>query len=274
MIKQTSTLPPDASDVAGDLGAATAEVVRLRALISKISAEMDVDDANRQDLASSKLEHQSFRGGSLNVMLSQAVGFVDRILAEGYENIPPGGRYAGLRNLRSFLRSPALCVMLARKNVQEDLRKKVESTDDQAINDYIVGHYASSDSVHDVSMVRERAKTKFGKAMKKLKGNLMLAAMMGARSPKTEKRNRTSSFIRDSPHLTHLKITDETKRQLDTALTKMGDFDFDVWDLVPLTGNQPLMVCGMELFKRWDVDTKVNIKDDLTVAFFAKLEKG
>ena len=123
-------------------------------------------------------------------MLSQAVEFVDRLLTEGYENIPPNGRYAGFRNLRSFLKSPALTVMLARKNVQEDLRKRVESTDDQDMNDYIIGHYASSDSIHDVSMVRERAKTKFGNAMMKLKGNLMLAALLGGKKQKEERRKR------------------------------------------------------------------------------------
>jgi hypothetical protein len=67
-------------------------------------------------------------------MLAAAGGFVDRLLAEGYEGVGEGGRAAGFRNLRSFLRSPALAVMLARKNVQEDLRKRVESTDDQDIN--------------------------------------------------------------------------------------------------------------------------------------------
>ena len=54
----------------------------------------------------------------------------------------------------------------------------------------------------------------------------------------------------------------------------MGDFDFDVWDLVPLTGNQPLMVCGMELFKRWEIDTRLGIKDEMTLKFFMALEKG
>jgi hypothetical protein len=138
--------------------------------------------------------------------------------------------------------------------------------------DYIIGHYASSDSIHDVSMIRERAKTKFGNAMKKLKGNLMLAALLGAK--KKQQRKRTSSFIASSPHLTHLKVSSAQKRELDVVLMKMSDFDFDVWDLVPITNNQPLMVTGMELFKRWELDTRLDIKDDLTLRFFQGLEKG
>ena len=67
-----------------------------------------------------------------------------------------------------------------------------------------------------------------------------------------------------SAHLTHLKLNERTKGLLEVILAKMGDFNFDVWQLVPLTNQQPLLVCGMELFKRWELDTRLNIKDDVS----------
>ncbi len=263
--------PSDASDIT-DLDGALEEVRSLRSLARGLRDEMETDDSNRLDLISQKLDHQSFRGGSLNMLLSQSLSFVNLIVEEGYSSIPASKRYAGLRTLSSFLKSPALNVMLARKNVQEDLRKRVESHADEEINEYIIGHYASSGSVHDVSMIRERAKTKFGNAMKKLKGQFLLAQLIGDK--KKQKRKRTSSFIASSPHLTHLKVSDQQKRQLDVVLMKMDDFEFDVWDLVPITNNQPLLITGLELFKRWELDTRLEIKDELTAKFFVALEKG
>jgi len=170
-----------------------------------------------------------------------------------------------LKNLQAFLKSPALNVMLARKNVQEDLRKKVENHEDEDISDYIIGHYASSNSVHDVTLVRERAKTKFNNAMAKLKSRLILNQLLTAKRAEQEQnvRKRTASFMASSPHLSRLKIDNEQKLKMEVVLKKMGDFNFDVWELVPLTNNQPLLVTGMELFKRWELDSRLKIKDDM-----------
>jgi hypothetical protein len=58
------------------------------------------------------------------------------------------------------------------------------------------------------------------------------------------------------------------------VLQKMGDFNFDVWELVSITNNQPLLVTGMELFKRWELDTRLDMKDDMIAKFFSALEGG
>ena len=78
--------------------------------------------------------------------------------------------------------------MLARKNVQEDLRKQVQATDDEEINEYIIGHYASSNSIHDVSLIRERARTKFGNALAKLKGKFMLSQLLAGKKKEQDTR--------------------------------------------------------------------------------------
>jgi hypothetical protein len=122
-----------------------------------------------------------------------------------------------MKNLQDFLKSPALNVMLARKNVQEDLRKQVENHDDEAISDYIIGHYASSNSVHDVSLVRERAKTKFTNALAKLKGRFMLNQLIGA-NKKQDVRKRTASFMASSPHMSHVKLDDQQKGKMEVSV--------------------------------------------------------
>ncbi|GMH59968.1 hypothetical protein TrRE_jg3523 [Triparma retinervis] len=274
LLEKEAALPDDAADLEGrDLEDVKAEVVALRKLCARTQSAREVDRLNRSDILAQKMDSHSFRGGSLNAMLKNAAGFVDDVLKDGYENLPPSKRYQGMKNLQDFLKSPALNVILARKNVQEDLRKQVEDQDDDAISDYIIGHYASSNSVHDVSLVRERAKTKFTNALAKLKGRFMLNQLIGA-NKKQDVRKRTASFMASSPHLSHLKIDDTRKAKMELVLEKMGDFNFDVWELVPITNNQPLLVTGMELFKRWELDTRLDLKDDLIAKFFSALEAG
>ena len=113
----------------------------------------------------------------------------------------------GFQTLKSTLASPTLSVMLARHTATETLQKKLDSHDED-VNDFIIGHYANSDSIHDVSLVRQRAKTKFSSALKKLKVNIMVSSMMGAMTPKT--RQRTSSFFAGSNN--HLKVSERSER--------------------------------------------------------------
>mmetsp|Transcript_14330 Transcript_14330/g.29485 ORF Transcript_14330/g.29485 Transcript_14330/m.29485 type:complete len:613 (-) Transcript_14330:64-1902(-) len=272
-LEEETALPDDAGDLEGrDPEEIKRELVKLRKFCQRAQDARETDQRNRSDILSQKMDHHSFRGGSLNGMLQKAVAFTESVLKEGYENISPSQRYAGMKNLQNFLNSPALNVMLARKNVQEDLRKQVASNADEDISDYIIGHYASSNNVHDVSLVRERAKTKFTNALAKLKGRFMLNQLIGAKKP--QERKRTASFMASSPHLSHLKLDASQKAKLERILHKMGDFNFDVFELIPITNNQPLLVTGMELFKRWELDSKLDLKDDLIAKFFSALDSG
>ncbi|GMH49544.1 hypothetical protein TL16_g00545 [Triparma laevis f. inornata] len=271
-----SQLSEDASDLT-NMEDALAEAKRLRAFVKQVNSDFQADTQNRADLKAEKIMNQSFRGGSLQRLLSESNTFVENLLADGYESMSPNSRFAGLRTLRSFLKSPALAVMLARKNVQEDLRKQVEATDDEDINSYIIGHYASSNNIHDVSLIRERAKTKFTNALAKLKGKFLLNQLMMGKKKEdgtAKMHKRTASFIMDAAYLTHLSLTDKNKSDLERCLDRMGDFNFDVWQLVSLTNNSPLLVTGMELFKRWELDERLNIKDELIARFFSSLEQG
>ncbi|GMH56584.1 hypothetical protein TrST_g9054 [Triparma strigata] len=270
-----ASLAEDASDLS-NFEDALAEVKRLRAFVKQVNSDFQADSQNRAELKAEKIMNQSFRGGSLQRLLSESNKFVEDLLGDGYESMSANTRFSGLRTLRSFLKSPALAVMLARKNVQEDLRKQVEATDDEDINSYIIGHYASSNNIHDVSLIRERAKTKFTNALAKLKGKFLLnQLMMGKKKDGPGKlHKRTASFIMDAAYLTHLSLTDKNKTDLELCLDKMGDFNFDVWQLVSLTNNSPLLVTGMELFKRWQLDERLNIKDELIARFFSSLESG
>jgi len=41
-----------------------------------------------------------------------------------------------------------------------------------------------------------------------------------------------------------------------------------------LSNNQPMLICGMELFKRWGLDSGLKISDLAISNFFRELEKG
>ena len=89
------------------------------------------------------------------------------------------------------------------------------------------------------------------------------------------KAKRTASFLSSSPYLTSFrKVESSEKAQLESALAHMGSWDFDVNDLVAVSKNQVLLVTGMELFKRWGLDSKLEIKDTLIANFFSELEQG
>jgi len=110
--------------------------------------------------------------------------------------------------------------------------------------------------------------------MVKLKGELMIKSIFDGQQVKKEENLSSSSFIASSPHLTQLKMTPQSTADLQAVLSKINTFDFDVWDLVPLTCNQPLMATGLELFKKWEIDVSLEIKDELILKFFMGLEKG
>ena len=96
--------------------------------------------------------------------------------------------------------------------------------------------------------------------------------MQSMGSPKSRK--RTSSFLMgDSNHL-RLIHTSAEKNELESILQGMGRWDFDVWSLVKITNDQPLLVTGMELIKRWHLDTELKLSDDIITSLFRELEKG
>jgi len=117
LLLSSSSLPPTGSDLSTPEDT-LAEVVRLRHLCREVSDALKEDEKARENLASSKLGHETFRGGSLSSMLTASRLFVDRVLTSGYEGLEPRERGEGMENLRGLLRSTALAVMLARKNVQ------------------------------------------------------------------------------------------------------------------------------------------------------------
>ena len=143
------------------------------------------------------------------------------------------------------------------------------------MSEFIVAQYASSGGAHDVSALI-KPKEKLGNAMRKLKGQMMVTSILnfnaksGAKSPKAR---HTASFLASTPYLGNFSQI-AYKQELEGLLSEMGSWDFDVWDLVKTSKNQVILVCGMELFKRWNLDTQLKIKDTLICNFFAELEAG
>ena len=279
-IADEALLPSDASDLR-TMEEAKDKVVKLRSLLSELHSEIVFDKKKRNDiLSSTKLLKESFRVESLNALLKKSASFVDLILEEGYEYVHPEERYPGMKTLQSFLNSPALAITLARNNMQEEVRQRVADANDSEISKYIGGLYANSTAINDVSLVvRERAKSKFRSALIKLKGQMIINKMIQSQRSadvQDSSRQRTVSFFVNSVHLTRLKIDERTKIKLESVVKEMGDLgiDFDVFRLVPLTNNQPLLLCGMELFKRWNLDTSLNLKDEMMCRFFSALEAG
>ena len=232
----------------------------------------DEEIAERAKIARQPVTQYSFRGKSLKSSIKMSLHFVDDLLARGYNDLSNTELEDGFQCLKSTLSSPMLGVMMARHGAQEDLQKKLDTEDDD-VNDFIAGHYAS-DGIHDVSLVQRKVKAKFNNAMKKLKVNIMVKSMMGHMSPKSAARQRTSSFFAEGS--THLKLvhTSQEKDELEQILRGVGNWSFDVWDLVQLTNDQPLLVMGMELIKRWNIDVDLDLKDGDISTFFREIENG
>ena len=52
---------------------------------------------HRADIKSEKIMNQSFRGDSLQKLLSKSNIFVEELLTVGYESMPPSKRYKGVK---------------------------------------------------------------------------------------------------------------------------------------------------------------------------------
>jgi hypothetical protein len=73
LLEKEVNLPLDAADVQDrDLEDVKAEMAGLRTLFARTQNAREVDKQNRLDILSQKMDHHSFRGGSLNTMLKQA----------------------------------------------------------------------------------------------------------------------------------------------------------------------------------------------------------
>lgn len=148
---------------------------------------------------------------------------------------------------------------------------QIEDNKDSAVSEFIVAEYASSGGVHDVS-IKKAPKERLGNAMRKLKGQMMVSSIMNfnkTHDAQSHRSRQTASFLSSSPYLGA-----GDKKELEELLSDMGSWDFDVWDVVKTSKNQVMLVCGMELLKRWNLDADLKIKDTAICAFFSEIEKG
>jgi len=72
-LEEEVALPVDGGDLEGrDPGEFKVELSKLRKFCQRTQSAREVDKRNRLDILAQKMDHQSFRGGSLNYMLKQA----------------------------------------------------------------------------------------------------------------------------------------------------------------------------------------------------------
>ncbi len=120
-------LPLDSSDLP-DEASLRAEVSRLRGAIKTVTELMESDRARRASLSAAKLDRSAFKASSLKASLADCSEFVEKLIVTGYECLEVEQRYRGLKELKGFVQSPALHMLLARLAAGDDLKKKVSGT--------------------------------------------------------------------------------------------------------------------------------------------------
>jgi hypothetical protein len=170
-------------------------------------------------------------------------------------------RIDGFRSLRAFHKSPDLVILSAKHTAQQELNELLQSSDDD-VNDYIVGMYAASNTV---KLPLRSAKYRLSSAMTKLKGKLIMSKLLaGTKKAQTQEEEL---YVAKN-------IAPEDLSKVASILADLGKWSFDVWDLVPLTNNNPLVVTGVELFKRWEIGSSLNLKATEVYNFFTALESA
>lgn len=123
-LSTSSRLPLDGSDLP-DEASLRAEVGRLRGAIKTVTELMDSDHSRRSLLSSAKLDRSAFKASSLKASLADCSEFVNQLISTGYDDMEVEQRYRGLKELKGFVQSPALHMLLARLAAGDDLKKKV-----------------------------------------------------------------------------------------------------------------------------------------------------